>query len=459
MHPRPPPPSRFFPSHPIHRPMAFSTPSNTTEWPSEIATSSPDDRSSPCPPFRGSRSSGRPLPATDKKACSKIPSSYMPTKFDSKYPKLAPATSKNEISEVKVKTEPKPITTLDCSDSANQTTNIPSTIPPVSRTPVITITPAISRDLNRIWAANPSVPTEKSRTAWAEARGLDKYRVNEWFRRKRAREKAQGRPYDGAYELAVDAPPPLSIGGNDIVKQEIQELSIPQVTSTISDLRKHAHMTRSRGKPTCSRKKTTKTSKSSKETPSVQTSVACGLPSPSVYQPSSSVKAILGDDSSPPSAGSKRRLDSMVASISESRAKASKRRKTEAMSIPSDNSVRLSKPKKASKRKSGGKLTKTTATGCRKTKEKNRDLEATAPPTAGPTRLQTSEIADNSGHQADPFFFEGNVSNTASSIEGTSSSVFTANASRTKPKTSSSESSGAELSFGLNVLPQVRLLC
>jgi Homeodomain len=211
-------------------PTAFPLPSNSTSRPSELASSSPDIRSSPCPPYRKSRLLACPLSAIDKERhYIKAPLNPSPIARDvmgTKHPKSGTITLNTNISQSRIKTEPSTFMTSKCSDSANQTAENPSEITTsCSKAP---FNQEILEDLRRIWDANPSVPTAASRKAWAEARGLHRTRVHNWFTNKRGRERLAGRPHTGTYELPVDAP--VMLGAS---KPEAGETPIPQVSSKI----------------------------------------------------------------------------------------------------------------------------------------------------------------------------------------------------------------------------------
>lgn len=143
-----------------------------------------------------------PRPPTRKNVQSLSDSGYFRTKPTTRL-KLGDLLN----ADVKVKTEPSgPPITLSASKRSVK--------------PQITggyLTASNIDDLNRIWTADPRVPTIESRKAWAVAQGIAKDRVSAWFNRKRSRALRIGAALgEGTYELSVDAPGPKAI----VVKQE-----------------------------------------------------------------------------------------------------------------------------------------------------------------------------------------------------------------------------------------------
>ncbi|KAF8584901.1 hypothetical protein K439DRAFT_1616388 [Ramaria rubella] len=97
----------------------------------------------------------------------------------------------------------------------------------LSRPPDIPLTNAAYIDLRRIWNENPSIPTTSSIAAWAAARNLRETRVVKWFKGKRYREKAAGKPHEGSYELSVDAPGPTTSSTDHVAKRELPDGVVP----------------------------------------------------------------------------------------------------------------------------------------------------------------------------------------------------------------------------------------
>ncbi|PPQ90589.1 hypothetical protein CVT25_006109 [Psilocybe cyanescens] len=67
-------------------------------------------------------------------------------------------------------------------------------------------------ELNRLWPADPRIPSVISRRAWALARGLNPANVNSWwYRRRKAAKKLRIKIPNDTYELDIELPPPLSM--------------------------------------------------------------------------------------------------------------------------------------------------------------------------------------------------------------------------------------------------------
>lgn len=282
-------------------------------------------------------------------------------------------THKTNGSKITVKTEPNSLITFEASDSSNQTINATSNIAPAHWKPPLT--KAVIEDLNRIWDANPSVPSLASRIAWAEARGLHRTRVHDWFTGKRRREKASGRPHAGGYELPIDAP--------GVPKQEIRERLIPQVSYGIDHMAGIQCRGQSSGPETFIHPKLEETMPTSCQRP------------PSRSQSISSMTLTSCDDYN---IGSKRQLDTRIISANGSSIKARKRQKVDLLSKPTDSS---SQPSQLTSKSNPTVASKDTEVG---------NTTSTTLPTSSTVEskgLQAPATADASSRIANPAFHGG----------------------------------------------------
>lgn len=446
-------PSRISFSNPPS--VALSTPSSSTNEQSNIVTSSPDVRSSPCPPYRKQKNPGYLLPAFGKEICHiEGPFSRAPTISDvtvSQEHKGESIAFKIKGSQVRVKAEPK-VTILNVSDSANQNNTKPSS----SSTSTIPLSRAIIEDLQSIWDANPSVPTVASRAAWAEARGLPRGRVHAWFTNKRTREKSLGRPHAGTYDLPVDAP---LIEDANVTKKEIVEVTIPQVALTTNDTRQQLYVARSRGMHACSGENKTETPVHPRETPNPHMS-SLQLCPPLTQMKATKKKVGPCDNSQPPSIGSKRQL------VSGSQMKVCKRQKTKEHSTPNSSYAHMSNVTQCLKTKAPEpeSFPQSQSEDSRRTEKENErgpvEVKPPEPSFSGPNGLwQTiTNQVDISSRSANSTFIEGHAAG-LEQLVGCDNPPPTNNTGRLRAKISN-ESSGTDPCFGLNdVWPQVRLSC
>ncbi|KIJ28909.1 hypothetical protein M422DRAFT_54445 [Sphaerobolus stellatus SS14] len=161
-------------------------------------------------------------------------------------------------------------------------TAVPLNLPVAPGNRNVTICGQIQQDLYRIWELNPCMPTLESRRAWAAARGVHADKIHSWFNRRKIRAKNCEKPWEGEYQLDINAPGPATDLDNDVVvkREALNVLNTNSAPKTVQQPLKNT----TREKPSVSQKNLPKatqtTSKRLREPLDDPTSVLKSAPKP-----------------------------------------------------------------------------------------------------------------------------------------------------------------------------------
>lgn len=82
----------------------------------------------------------------------------------------------------------------------------------------------IRNELRSIWSADPRMPTQASRRAWASLRNQDIAKINIWFYGRKAAAKKSGKPIsEDTYNLPLNSPPPTPVPSVGVKTEQVDD--------------------------------------------------------------------------------------------------------------------------------------------------------------------------------------------------------------------------------------------